>query len=201
MSLMTAKKSGEVFLSLMQAPAKRTLTAIVLLLATSMFSGCAVVHHYSPYIGTVVDADTGEPIEGAVVLAVYSTQSYSVGGPVGHYLDAQEVMTDKNGKFRIPTLTSFTFRPLQTFRPWAWMWIYKPGYGGYGCDNWHEKVEPKEWPIPPQKHETFKLPKLETKEERAKYYGCYPTPYVPKEDYPNLQRAIQQESSYLGYEP
>jgi len=200
MSILSDKKYVTVFLAKTLFVAKQTLPLIILLLATTIFSGCAVVHHYSPYMGTVVDADTGEPIEGAVVVAVYSTESYSVGGSVGHYLDAQEVMTEKNGEFRIPSLTSFTFRPLQTFRPWARMWIYKPGYAGYGCTYWHEKIEPKEWPIPPNKHETFKLPKLETKEERKKYLSCFPG-LVPRAKYIKLLQLINDENLYLGFPP
>jgi len=52
----------------------RSFKILYMLLYVSIFiefSGCAVIHHYSPYIGQVVDAESGKPIEGAIVLAVY----------------------------------------------------------------------------------------------------------------------------------
>ena len=40
----------------------------------SSLTGCALYHHYGPYYGKVVDAETKEPLGGAAVLAVYYTQ-------------------------------------------------------------------------------------------------------------------------------
>lgn len=160
-------------------------------------SGCAVVHHYSPYLGKVVDVDTGEPIEGAAVLAIYYTQSYGLGGSGSDFLDAQETITNKSGEFKVSSLTSLTFRPLQTFEPWAWITVYKPGYAGYGCLWRHEKVEPSRRPFPPNNHIIVKLPELKTKEERLKYVNC--NPYnVPKKKYPSLLRLINSENFCLG---
>jgi hypothetical protein len=184
------------------APTMKKLLASLLLLAAILgLPGCAVYHHYGPYMGKVVDAETGEPIEGAAVLAVYKTQSYTLAGSISHFLDAQEVVTDQNGEFTVPPLNSLTFRPLQSFEAWAWTTIFKPGYAGYGCTPWHEKVEPRKWPFQPKKYVVIKLPKLKTKEERYKYHSCDPSPSVPGNRYPKLFDFINEERKFLGFRP
>ena len=179
----------------------RLFSWIVFLSVLVGVSSCAVVHRYSPYFGTVVDVDTEEPIAGASVLAVYYTQSYGLAGSSSHFLEAKETATDQNGEFKIESMTSFTFRPLQSFEPWAWVTIFKPGYAGYGCFPWHKDVEPKQHPFKPNNKITIKLPKLNTKEERCKYHSCYPPPVVSEKNYPNLFYTIQKERIYLGLEP
>lgn len=54
--------------------------------------------------GKVIDADTGEPIEGVVVLGVWYEGSMGPGGIVRKYYDARETVTDKNGEFSLPGL-------------------------------------------------------------------------------------------------
>lgn len=55
-----------------------------------------------PYKGRVIDADTKLPIEGAVVHAEWWRLVYVpvVGGQA--YYDSREVLTDKDGEFKIP---------------------------------------------------------------------------------------------------
>jgi hypothetical protein len=166
--------------------------------AIVLLAGCATFHHYAPYYGQVVEASTGEPIAGAAVLAVYYTQSYGLAGSNLEFLDAQEVVTDANGEFEVPSLNAATFRSLQSFDSWAWITIFKPGYAGYGCFPAHQEVTPKEQPFPPNQKTTIRLPKLSTREERIKYFGCYPSPSVPVEKYTNLLRLIDDEINSLA---
>lgn len=166
--------------------------------AMALLAGCATFHHYAPYYGQVVEAATGEPIEGAAVLAVYYTQSYGLAGSNLEFLDAQEVVTNANGEFEVPSLNAAIFRSLQSFDSLAWINIYKPGYAAFGCVPWHEKVEPKKRLFRPNQKTTIRLPKLTTREERLKYLGCYPSPGTPVERYPILFRHIQEEKASLG---
>ena len=67
-----------------------------------------LIFHKPEYKGKIIDADTNEPIEGVVVVALYNTRSI-IGGPAGllyHTIHAKEVLTDKNGEFVIPTYTT-----------------------------------------------------------------------------------------------
>jgi hypothetical protein len=67
-----------------------------------MTPGCMYVVRYDgTYSGRVVDADTREPIEGAVVLGTWYTERPTVAGAVHEYYDARETLTDKDGGFSI----------------------------------------------------------------------------------------------------
>lgn len=71
---------------------KHIVLAIAMLLLTA---GC-----YEEVKGTVVDAETGEPIEGAVVLVQW-TKTKGLGLTYHEVYKIIEVETDKNGKFTV----------------------------------------------------------------------------------------------------
>ena len=142
----------------------RSLKLIIALAILILCSSCAIYHHYGPYYGKVIDEETKKPLEGVVILANYYTWLHaSPGGPAGYFLDALEVVTDKNGEFRIPSLNAFAFRPLSTFNSYPDFRIFKPHYKCYLK------------PMLEDEYETVELLNLKTKEERiANLRGCYP---------------------------
>jgi hypothetical protein len=76
--------------------------AISLLIASALLlSGCSDPYprEYSaaPLSARIVDSETGEPVEGAIVVAVYVMES--LGGRVYTPLHYEETLTDKEGKF------------------------------------------------------------------------------------------------------
>lgn len=87
--------------------------------------GCASAIRYDgPYEGRVIDADTGEPIEGVIVLGVWSKEHITPGGAVSEYYDAREMVTDRNGEFSIPgkgLLLASNITPMDVL-------IFKAGY-------------------------------------------------------------------------
>jgi hypothetical protein len=150
---------------------------VVFCLGLTVFSGCATVHRYPSHSGKVYELGTDAPIEGAGVLAVYQWVSSSPGGPVHQFLGYQAVLTDKEGKFTIP---SKWFSPMQAGLPFAWfesdpnITIYKQGYGNFpgsfGTGLAKRGMTEPEWVSRTRKFPflttvTFWLPKLETKEE------------------------------------
>jgi len=169
------------------------------LLVVIFSSGCAIISHYGPYYGKVVDAETKEPLAGAAVLAVYFTTSSGPGGTLSHYLDAQETVTDKNGEFRIPPLTVTTFRVLHGFDAHPKFTIFQPGYGWY---PWHKDVKPI-FPyesLPADKYVTIELPRLKTKEERIRNTDHHPIS-VPDEKMRKLIELNNIERVNLGFDP
>ncbi|PJA83522.1 MAG: hypothetical protein CO147_01295 [Nitrospirae bacterium CG_4_9_14_3_um_filter_44_28] len=173
---------------------------LLLLIVLTAFTGCAVVHTYGPYYGKVINSETKEPLEGVAVLAVYYTEQHGPAGSVKHYADAQETVTDKNGEFKIPANTATTFRPLQSFEPWAWFAIFKPGYG---CYPKHKGVKPMFVPngtLPDDQYVIIELPKLKTKEERVENQRCEPV-LIPKDKYRRFLNIINYERIDLGLEP
>jgi hypothetical protein len=109
--------------------------ATLMILRTSYFafivtvlitmSGCP--YHKPPFMGKVIDAETKEPIEGAVAVVVYNKTAMGVGaGNVSYAMDVRESLSDKEGMFRVPSYTTvvlpFTWETTATFI------IYRPGY-------------------------------------------------------------------------
>ncbi len=74
---------------------------IALISFLSFLSSCYAARIDGPYEGKVIDADTGQPIEGVVVLSEWDRSIVSPGGGISKYYDAQETVTDKNGEFKI----------------------------------------------------------------------------------------------------
>lgn len=75
---------------------------------------------YRPISGTVVDAETGKPVEGALVLVEW-TRTTGIGLTTTKSYKVAEVVTDKDGKFTLPgVLNPFVNAPYLT--------IYKKGY-------------------------------------------------------------------------
>ncbi|MCK7478870.1 MAG: carboxypeptidase-like regulatory domain-containing protein [Candidatus Moduliflexus flocculans] len=67
-----------------------------------------------PYKGKVVDAETGEPIEGALVAGFWYVDLYGlrISDPLTVFCDAQETMTDKDGAFSLPKGSCFNPWPM-----------------------------------------------------------------------------------------
>jgi len=105
---------------------KRGMLILLGILFTFFLYGCfqRLVAYDGTYRGRIVDAETGEPLEGVVVLGVWHTETPSVGGGVMSYYDAREAVTDENGDFSIPGQGIKVATNLLPMRPI----IFKAGY-------------------------------------------------------------------------
>lgn len=75
----------------------RGVAALVALLS---LASCAVTYQFDPIEAWVVDAETGKPIEGAVVTANWELVKGSFDGPrYFGQLEVKETVTDQNGRF------------------------------------------------------------------------------------------------------
>lgn len=80
-----------------------SIFVVIAVVAALLMSGCmSAVRHEGTFTGRVIDADTGEPVEGAVVLATWSREYSTVAGAVSKFYDARETVTDRKGDFSIP---------------------------------------------------------------------------------------------------
>lgn len=106
-----------------------------LILGISILSSCSSYYASrvdGPYKGKVVDAETGQPIAGVVVLGTWYRQFPSPGGAVSKYYDAKETVTDKNGDFEIKGLGRLIMSniiPMDVL-------IFKAGYEYIGMGPW-----------------------------------------------------------------
>lgn len=180
---------------------KSLFVVLFVIIALPLTTGCAVTNKYGPYYGKVIDAETKEPLEGAAILIVYKTEQYGLAGAVSHYEDAQEMLTDKNGEFKIPSIRVSTFRILSSWERYPEVRIFKPGYG---CYPMHKDATPDfdYGSLPAELRVDISLPRLKTKEERLENYRtAYPSPGVPTDKYKKLLHLINEEAIFLGLEP
>ncbi len=101
------------------------LTLVCLSFSTSAYSW--PIYSKPEFRGRVIDAETKQPIEGAVVVVVY--KKWGFGGPGGGNtlpIDAKETLTDKNGEFYFPSYTTIIGPLSRTSR--ADFIIFRPGY-------------------------------------------------------------------------
>ena len=107
---------------------KQIAIALMFLLFVSITpcSASWLLFHKPEFKGKIVDIESKEPIEGAVVVAIYRKQVIGVGDSVTMDFDAREAVTDKDGSFRIPSYTTL-IQPLSWSIPTQFI-IFKPGY-------------------------------------------------------------------------
>jgi hypothetical protein len=97
---------------------------------TKSYAGGWLIYSKPEFKGEVIDAETKGPIEGAVVVAVYSKQAIRIApDSVGITINVKETLTDKDGNFRIPSYTTI-IDPLSWSKPVTFI-IFKPGYGSF----------------------------------------------------------------------
>jgi hypothetical protein len=131
------------------------------------------------YRGKVIDADTKEPIEGAVVVVYWDKAWQTISGESTELKEVKEILTDKNGEWSIvgpkgkehdphPYLSFFL---LLSYTREPRFIIFKPMYcswpGGFSIAACREKI------IPAGTGEimagkTIELPKLTNREDRLR---------------------------------
>ncbi|MBI5674555.1 MAG: hypothetical protein HZC48_01840 [Nitrospirae bacterium] len=197
------------------------IVGIVLLLTSESVAGW-LIYNKPEFKGKVIDAETKEPIEGAVVVVVYKKHSL-ISGPGGGYssvIKIKETLTDKKGEFYFPSYTT-VIQP-NSIEDYAEFIIYKPGYGSYpnyqvtphGLNAESEYIFFSKGigsageleALVQRKIETIKvtfglveLPKLKTREERLKAI-TYPYGDVQSKEMPLLYKAINEERQRFGLE-
>lgn len=137
-----------------------------------------------PLTSQVVDAETGQPLEGAVVLAYWEKCYATFAGWAGcEFYDAEETVTGPDGRYHIRSRFTYTI-PLIMRVSFTELVIFKPGYG-----HWQRRLSGGS--------EVMALPPLKTREERLEALVSDPG-LVPAEYQKRLLEAIRRERAYLG---
>jgi len=97
--------------------------------------GCGFAYTADPISARVVDAETGQPLAGVNVAALWILKGGLEGGNVVGYANILETVTDSNGAFSFP---GWGPRPvvighLRSESPF--MMFFKPGYGYHQVQN------------------------------------------------------------------
>lgn len=175
------------------------LNLVMPIAVAASLAGCTITHSFGPYFGKVVDAETGEPLEGAVVLIDFNTKEYTLGGGTrSSFVDAVEVLTDTNGEFYIPAFRAWVLRFPHRWDPYAHVTIFKPGFGAYPYFKEIEKISFPVWSIPPKHFVIVKLPRLINRDDRLVNLGNVHAVGIPDRKLNILTRLIQIERNNLG---
>lgn len=153
-----------------------------------------ILYTGGPYRGLVVDAETRQPIEGAVVFFQWKHKVYgSPGGPKSPFLKAVEVLTDKEGRFYVPWFVGISPNPFSVALEPTWF-AYYPGYRS------------EQMLVTPPTGLILKDPtvilmrRVFDREERIRAVDVFPGG-VPDEAMPNLSRLVNIERAALGLGP
>src|SRR2546422_5889249 len=80
-----------------------------------------------PWRAQIVDAETGQPLEGVIVLALWDKRSFGWPHPDRNYHDIDEVVSDKDGRVVIPARGASSRHPFERIIG-PIITIFKPGY-------------------------------------------------------------------------
>ncbi len=203
------------------------VSSILLSILLTTPSHAWLIYHKPAFKGKVIDAETKQPIEGAVVVIVYERIVAGLGtGWSAFPFDIRETLTNSEGIFQIPSYTT-VIHPF-SFASSVNIIIFKPGYGSYpqyqkvpdgiGLDDQEiffsedfgkeRKVKLlrgsiKEGNGPKRQwvKVTFgvvELPKLTTREELRLSIPSLPSGLKLLKKQKNLIRLINEEEEYLG---
>jgi hypothetical protein len=111
-------------------PQARGLRRWVVSLVVGGLVACATTAqagYRGPFEGRVVDAETRQPIQGAVVFVEWLRGKPTAAGRVDSFYDAAEALTDETGFFRIKK--KWSWNPWTNWMLEAHLAIFKAGYG------------------------------------------------------------------------
>jgi hypothetical protein len=189
----------------------RTVTGIVLGLLLLTCSGAAVaqtgppLEQYltgprGPYRGRVLDAETGKPLAGVVVVFVWRRDRIMPLHSRSEHYAAREALTNTDGDFVIDAEDVERNAPKRTSRPFAT--IFLPGYGRPRVPaGTHTTVTHRFYEGP---GDTVELPRLHTREERREYVAIldpFALSDAPFKEIPIFMRLLNQESVTVGLQP
>ncbi len=163
----------------MNVKAWATINVLVLLAVTFFAAADAsagwLIYHEKELKGKILDIDTKQPVEGAVVVVEYKKATVGLGaGSISSIIEVRETLTDKDGNFCIPSYTT-------VIQPFSWqipntVIVFKPGYASLetGVSSFTDQIPVKEGSWHWSKKLKYRilgagiveLPKLKETEER-----------------------------------
>ena len=179
----------------------------ILSLQTAYASSASFYYSDGPWSGRVIDAETKQPIEGAVVVVLWHKVYSTPTGDSSYFFDAVEALTDKDGKFFIPQFKALNLIPIIRRIEGPDFIIFKPEYTafpGRAYDYFY-----KYFPNSPlrldrghlaelfKKEVIVELLRLKTKGERLHNIPGGPTDVGAKK-LPLLFKLINEERKNLG---
>ena len=188
---------------------QRSISLVAMMLAWMVVMAPYALSKDVTYRGKAIDADTKEPIEGAVVVVYWHKAWQTISGEGTKLKEVKEILTDKNGEWSVvgpkgqehdphPYLSFFL---LLSYTREPQFIIFKPGYcswpKGFFIEACKERIKPKEGDEF-VKGGVLDLPPLTKHEERTR---VIPSPEGGENalgKQKELIRLINQERNNLG---
>jgi hypothetical protein len=153
------------------------------------------------YHGQVVDAETGEPLKGAVVVVYWLKKAFISMNGGWSFHNVKEAVADAEGKFSVDASEGINFNPF-TFVDTVRVQIWHPGYGP--LSNTYPREFRDLYGIEEAllKGAVVKLPKLKTNEELRKFLPLhFVSGLVPRIAIPNVTRLENAQRKLAGLKP
>jgi len=178
----------------------------ILLFILALLSGCSASTMQTPglaYRGSVIDAQTKAPIEGAVVVVTWTKKPrVTMDGPV-YFHNAKEVLTDTEGKFSVDASPGVNSDPFTVVKD-PDISIFKPGYGPYPSGHVKDApIDQTDKALLSTEGTVIKLPRL-----KSQALVSFTDPghllistVVPYERIPLLMKLINLQRINLGLQP
>ena len=152
------------------------------------------------YRGKVVDAETGQPLEGAVFVIVWNKKTAISMNGSRSFHSAKEALTDAKGEFSVNGSPGIDWNPF-TYVVENNISIYMPGYGPFPVGHVKEMPRDEIEKAMTGVGAIIKLPKLKTQQEMRRYTGpgdLQISVTTPDEEMPNLIRLINIHRKLAG---
>lgn len=184
----------------------RTMKYKITLYLLLMFIFFCTTVYGETFRGKVIDANTKEPIEGAVVVASWNEERATPAGPTTRLKDIKETLTNKNGEWviegpkgrdggHITAIFTFLTGIYYTLPPE--FIVFKPGYcsypAGFGIDACRGKMKTYNFTVSENIGEIVELPKLTNRDRETLLKNI---PFVPFEDderIPIFKQLLEQD--------
>ena len=158
-----------------------------------------------PWRAQIVDAETAQPVEGVIVLAIWDKLSIGWPHPDRSFYDLDEVVSNADGRIVIPARVKAGRRPLETLRG-PMIRMFKPGYGDWQFQDsakWTDAERTTRgkaiWDQFAHDGVVIVLRRARTRDERLRALdGLLPAPEAPMEKFPRLLAAYDREIGRLG---
>jgi hypothetical protein len=190
----------------MEGRSMRSVAAVWLGTAVLVFSTATAAGAAGPWRARVVDATTGLPLEGVIVVASFvKYTSGPAGWAGGEYYGSDEVVTAADGTFEIPRRLLWNPIRLNLTKVGVDFVLLKPGYG-----HWEPRIPRGDDPSWDDEGMSAVLERDDvvlamrplSHREREEFIKTFngPLPVVPDAKYPRLRAAVRHERRLLGLE-
>ena len=185
---------------------KIILSVFMLMLWMQGSTSCALAKD-RVYGGRVIDFETKEPIEGAVVVAYWYERMAAPAGGDTRLKEVKEILTDRNGAWSITGPEEESGDPYYSYATGTYYTqhprfiVFKPGYcpwpNGFAIHACRGKIKP-EGAGKVAEGQNIEIPKLK-EEDRLRAIPNRPT--VSKKKLPLLFKLINEERKRFNLEP